>query len=106
MREESINRLNDKIVYKFNYLYYDDFIFMSEEDKNKEIQKDNKIINFLPLDCDKNKIYYWDHYWGFIEDYYLYTKDFCECKSFTSSERINKLDICKECVKPILIYDN
>jgi hypothetical protein len=36
---------------------------MSEEDKNAEIRKDNKILNFFPFnDCDKNKIYYWLHH--------------------------------------------
>jgi hypothetical protein len=57
MREESINRLNNEKVYKFKeFLYYDDFLFMSEEDKNKEIEKDNKILYFLPFnDCDKKK---------------------------------------------------
>ena len=107
MREESINRLNNEKVYKFKeFLYYDDFLFMNEENKNKEIEKDNKILYFLPFnDCDKNKIYYWCHYWGFVEDYYLYTKDLCECKYMTLSEKNNNLEICKECLKTKLIFE-
>ena len=74
-RYQTTNKFTGEIVFKFkDYLYYDDFVHMSEEDKKKEIKKDPKILGFLGVK-DKNKIYMWNHYWGFCEDEYMFKND-------------------------------
>jgi len=104
-RYQSTNKFTGEKVYKFkDYLYYDDIMHMSEEDKHKEILKDKKILNFINSEYNKNKIYKWNSHWGFCEDTYIYTsyEDLCQCIDYI----FGRNDICRKCKKRYIEFDN